>query len=73
MPVATRPPYRTKRVPVRGPEGTVVSYLRGPDKADPAYQAHLDERFAKLDSMLEQAAKELGVTSDKLVERLCGE
>lgn len=70
MPVASRPPYRTKRVPVRGPDGKVTGYLRVPDKADPAYQAHLDEHYARLDAMLERAARELGITTEELAERL---
>ena len=73
MPTATRPRYRTKRIPFHGPDGSVVSYLRVPDKDDPAYQEHLDEHFARLDATLERAAKELGITREELAERLSGE
>jgi hypothetical protein len=70
MPTAMHPGYRTKRVAFRGSDGRVTSYLRVPDKADPAYQAHLDEHYAQLDALLERAAKELDMTPEELAEHL---
>ncbi len=62
--------YRTKRIPFHGDDGRLASYVRVPDKADPAYQATLDEHFARLDATLEQAAKALDITREELAERL---
>jgi len=62
--------YRTKRVALRGPDGRVTGYLRLPDKSDPAFQAETQLHLDRLNTALDQAAQELGISREELVDRL---